>query len=139
MHSVGPQPGGPLYVPEWAEVRGKNGQRSFLIISHRGSEKDSDRAITPTAETAHVPVHSAPPGSPQAISCTTFTLNSHWAELPQGKNKQTHKQTNQKPSCVYVCRSTLVIFSSLPPCRLWPARLLTALDIGGKNTSVGPD
>ena len=32
----------------------------------RGSKKDSDRPITPAAEAVHVPVHLAPPGSPQA-------------------------------------------------------------------------
>ena len=47
-------------------------------------------------------------------SCTTFMLNSHWGRAATGKEK----------SCVYVSRVTLVISTSLQPCREWPARLL---------------
>ena len=65
-YRVGPQPGGPCYVLEWAELWRKTGQRGLLIASYKRLKKDSDRAITPAAEAAHVPAHLVLPGSPQA-------------------------------------------------------------------------
>ena len=41
-------------------------------------------------------------------------LNSHWGRASTGKKK----------SCIYAHRVTLVVSDSLPPCRLWPVRLL---------------
>ena len=46
----------------------------------------------------------------------------------------THTYTH---TFVRVCYITLVVFSSLRPCGLWPARLLCPWDSTGKNTGVG--
>ena len=54
------------------------------MTATRGLKKDSDRAITPAAEAVRVPALLAPPGSPQAKSCATFTLNSHWGRAATG-------------------------------------------------------
>ena len=53
-------------------------------------------------------------GPRKPSSCANFMLNPHWEELPQGEKK----------SCVYVHRVNSVVSDSMPPCRLWPARLL---------------
>ena len=84
IYRVGLQSGGPLYVPdvpnnkEGPQAREPskclNGQgnrerlvkEAFWSPASRGSEKDSDRAITPGAEAVHVPAHLAPLGFPQA-------------------------------------------------------------------------
>jgi len=47
-------------------------------------------------------------------SCATFMLTSHWGRAATGKKK----------SCISAHRVTLVVSDSLPPCRLWPVRLL---------------
>ena len=73
-------------------------------------KKDSDRAIAAVAEAVYVPKHLVLPGSPQAKQL----CHSHWGRAAPGKKK----------SCVYACRVALVASDSLPPCRLWPARLL---------------
>ena len=52
-------------MTEWAELQRTTGQRG-LIASYNRLKKDSDWTITPVAEAFHVPVHLAPPGSPQA-------------------------------------------------------------------------
>ena len=121
----------PLYVPETPNNRegpqaGEsskclNGQsygerrakEAFWLPGIRGSEKDSDRAITPAVEAVHVPAHLAPPGSLQASSCTTLILNSHWGRAATGKKILASMHT-------WSLRS----FPALRPCRLWPARLL---------------
>ena len=84
LYRVGPQPGGPLYVPdapnnrEGPQARGPSkcligqsyrerlAKEAFWSPATRGSIKDSDRAITPAAEAVHVPAHLAPPESLQA-------------------------------------------------------------------------
>ena len=48
-------------------------------------------------------------------SYATFMPNSYWGRAATGKKK----------SCIYVHRVTLVVSDSLPPCRPWPARLLS--------------
>ena len=83
-YRVGPQPGWPLYVLEHQTTEKDPRQESTLSAwTGRATEKDwpkrpsdhqlqearkkdSDRAITPTAEAVHVPAHLVPPGSPQA-------------------------------------------------------------------------
>ena len=80
----------------------------------RGSKKDSDRVITSATEAVHVPVHLAPPGSPQAKE-----LRHLHAQLSPGQS--CHRP---KKSCVYARRVTSVMSNALRPCRLWPARLL---------------
>ena len=84
VYRVGPQPGGPLYVPDTQTTEKDPRQRSplkclngrsygeilakevFLLPATRGSKKDSDRAKTPAAEADRVPAHLALPGSPPA-------------------------------------------------------------------------
>ena len=46
-------------MPEQEELQRKTGQRGLLITSYRGSEKDSDRAVTPAVEAVCVPAHGA--------------------------------------------------------------------------------
>ena len=53
-------------------------------------------------------------GPRKPSSCAPFTLSSRWGRAATGKEK----------SCAYACRVTLVLSDSLPPCGLWPARLL---------------
>ena len=66
----------------------------------RGSQRDSDRAITLEVEVAHVPAHLALPGSPQAKHHRHAQLTG--AELPQAKMSCTcvHR-VNQ--SCPTLC------------------------------------
>ena len=75
-------------------------------------KKDSDRAINPVAEAVHVRAHLVPPG---------YHLH---AQLSLGKS--CHRQKSVLHLCAqghFVHRVTLS--DSLPPCRLWPARLLS--------------
>ena len=101
-------------MTEWAELQRTTGQRG-LIASYNRLKKDSDWTITPVAEAFHVPVHLAPPGSPQAKQ-----LCHLHAQLSLGQS--CHRQ---KKSCVYAHRVASVVFDSLQPCRLWPARILS--------------
>ena len=80
----------------------------------RGLEKHSDRAITPAAETVHVPAHLAPSGSPQANQlCHLHTQNSHWGRAATGEKSIAPMRTGSLWSCL-----------TLWPCRLRPASLL---------------
>ena len=66
-------------------------------------------------------------GPREPSSCAIFTINSHWAELPQAKKK----------TCIYAPRVTSGVSSSLQPCRLWPTRLLCQkMGSPGKNTGA---
>ena len=83
-YRVGPQPGGPLYVPdvlnnrEGPQAREPSkclnqksyGERlakeAFWSPATRHWKKDSARAITPEAEAVRVPAHLSPPGPPKA-------------------------------------------------------------------------
>ena len=83
-YRVGPHPGWPLYVPDMLSNRegckarepskclGRQryterlAKEAFWSPATRGSKKDTDMAITSTAEAAHVPAYLAPPVSPQA-------------------------------------------------------------------------
>ena len=113
-------------MTEWAELQRTTGQRG-LIASYNRLKKDSDWTITPVAEAFHVPVHLAPPGSPQAKQ-----LCHLHAQLSLGQS--CHRQ---KKSCVYAHRVASVVFDSLQPCRLWPARILCQKGGSlGKNTRV---
>ena len=130
IYRVGPQPGGPLFVPDTPnnreELRAREpskylnrrsyGERPAKEASDHSKklEKKTDRAKASIVEAVHVPVHLAPPESLQTKqamppSCSTLT----GVELPQAKK-----------SCVYACRVTLVVSDSLRPCGLWPARLI---------------
>ena len=83
-YRVGPQPRGPLYVPDvpnnregpqtrkpskclngWS-YRERLAKEAFRLPATRGSKKNSDRVITLAAKEVCVPVHLAPPGSPQS-------------------------------------------------------------------------
>ena len=97
-------------MPEQAELQRKAGQRGLLIASYkRLKKKNSDRAITPTAEAVQVPATWCHQGTHKPSSCITFMLNSHW---------------DKKISCVCAFRVASVMSNSLRPCRLWPARLM---------------
>ena len=76
--------------------------------------RDSDRTITPAREAVCVPAHLVLPESSQAKQ-----LCHLHAQLSVGQS--CHRQ---KKSCIYVCRVASVVFDSLHPCRLRPARLL---------------
>ena len=83
-YRVGPQPTGPLYVPDTLNnregsqtrepLKSLNAQNYRQILAKealrlpatKGSKKDTDRAITPAVEAVQVPAHLALPGSPQA-------------------------------------------------------------------------
>ena len=84
------------------------------------AQKYSDRAITPVAGAVHVPAHLVLAGSPQAKQLCQ--LHAH---LSLGQSCY-----RQKKCYVYIHRVTLVVFDSLQPCRLWPARLLCQGGIG---------
>ena len=114
-------------VPEWAEPWRKTGQRGLLIASSKRLKKNSDRAITPAAEPACVPEHSALPGYPQVKQ-----LRHLHAQLSLGQS--CHRQ---KKKSVYARRVTSALSNSLQPCGLWPARLLCQRGGSpGKNTGV---
>ena len=89
-------------------------KEAFWLPATGGSEKDSDRAITPAGEAVSVPAHVVTPGSPQAKQ-----LHHLHTQLSLGWS--CHRQ---KKPCVYVHRVTLVVPDSLQPSTLWPARLL---------------
>ena len=101
-------------MPEWTELGRKTGQRGLLIASYQGLEKRLCRAITPAAEAVCVPAHLVPPGSPQVKQ-----LCHLHDQLSLGQS--CHRQ---KKSCDFARRVTSVVFDSLRPCGLWPARLL---------------
>ena len=100
----------------------KDWPEAFWSSATRGSRKDSDRAMT-TAEAVRIPAHLVLPESPQAKQ-----LCHLHAQLLLGQS--CHRQ---KKSCVYARRVTLVVFNSLWPCWLWPARLLCQRSSLGKN------
>ena len=130
-YRVGPQPGGPLYVPDAPNNREGpqamepskclNGRRygerlakeAFRLPATRDSKKDSERAVTPLVEAVRVPAHLVLPGSPQA-------KQPHHLHVQLSLGQSCHRQ---KESCVYVLRVASVVSNSLQPCRLWPARL----------------
>ena len=113
-----PRQGSPLSdvrVDLWRNT----GQRGLLVASYKRLEKDSDGAITPAAVAVHVAAHLVPPGSPQAKQ-----LCHLHAQLSLGQS--CHRQKSVLHLCAqghFVHRVTLS--DSLPPCRLWPARLLS--------------
>ena len=70
----------------------------------RGLKKDSDRAITPAAETVHVPAHLAPSGSPQAKQlCHLHAQNSHWGRAATGEKSLAPMRTGSLWSCLTLC------------------------------------
>ena len=94
---------GPLYVPNaWNNREGPQAREpskclsgqsyrerlakeAFWLPATRGSQRDSDRAITLEVEAAHVPAHLALPGSPQAKQQHHRHAQLTGAELPQAK------------------------------------------------------
>ena len=132
IYRVGPQPGGPLSVPdrwnnrEGPQARGPsrclNGRsyverlakEAFWSPATRSWKKASVRALTPAME-EYVSLHTSRRQGPRKPnSCTTFTLNPRWGRAATG----------EKRSCVYEHRVASVVSNSTRPCRLWPARLL---------------
>ena len=143
-YRVGPHPEGPFkclmcWTTEGPQAREPSmcmqgqsyGERlakeAFWSPATRGSNKDSDGAITPAVEAVHVPSHLMPPGSLQAKQ-----LCHLHAQVPLGQS--CHRQ---KKSWAYECRVPLVVSNSLQPCRLWLTRLLVREGGSpGKNTGV---
>ena len=101
----------------------KTGQRGLLIAATRGSNKDTNRAISPAVEAVCVSAHLALPGSPKPSTCTSFMLNSHWDRAAAGKK-----------SCVCVCRVASVMSDSLKTCL--PGFSVRERGSAGKNTGV---
>ena len=110
-NSKGPQAREPSKCLNGWSYRERLAKEAFRLPATRGSKKNSDRVITLAAKEVCVPVHLAPPGSPQSKQ-----LCHLHAQLSLGQS--CHRQ---KMSCVYV---TSVVSDSLQPYRLWPARLL---------------
>ena len=65
INREGPQAREPSKCLNRQSYRERLAQKTCLSAT-RGSKKDSDRAITPAAETVHVPAHLVLPGSLQA-------------------------------------------------------------------------
>ena len=94
-------------------------RHAFSSPATRGLKKDSDRDVTPAAEAVRVLAHLALPASPKAKQ-----LRHLHAQLSLGQS--CHRQKSVLHLCAqghFVHRVTLS--DSLPPCRLWPARLLS--------------
>ena len=106
IHRVGPQLGGPLYVPDMPNNRegpqaretskfldGQSygerlAKKAFRMPATSGSKKDSDRAITPAVEAVRVPAHLVPLGSPGQAAAPASHSTLTGAELPQTKKKK---------------------------------------------------
>ena len=95
-------------MPKCVKLQRNTSQRGLLIASYQRLKKDSDRAITPTAEAVRIPEHLALSGFPQAKQ-----LCHLHAQLSLGRS--CHRQ---KKSCAYAHRVALVVSNSLRPCRL---------------------
>ena len=75
-------------------------KEAFCSPATRGSKKDSDRAITPVAESVCVPAHLAHKSS----SCAIFPLNSHWGRAATLKKKSlAYMYTWSLWSCPTLC------------------------------------
>ena len=102
-HRVGPQPGGPLYVPDTRNNREGPQAREPPSAAMGGAEekdwpkrpsdrqlqeaqkKGSDRVLTPAVE-ASVSLHTwRRQGPHKPSSCATFTLNPHGGRAAPGK------------------------------------------------------
>ena len=60
-------------------------------------------------------------------SCATFKLNSHWGRAATGKKRLAGKHAG----------SLRLVYNSLQPCGLWPARLLCQGGVSpAKNTGA---
>ena len=113
----GPQAREPSMCMQGQSYGERLAKEAFWSPATRGSNKDSDGAITPAVEAVHVPSHLMPPGSLQAKQ-----LCHLHAQVPLGQS--CHRQKRKKKSCIYGHRVTLVMSESLWPCKLWPAKLL---------------
>ena len=101
IYRVGPQPRGPLYVPDTPKKGPQarepskclNGQSYGESLTKEASwspatggwKKDSDRAITPAVEAVHVPAHLALPVTLQARQLHHLHTQLTGAEQPQAK------------------------------------------------------
>ena len=108
-------------MPEQAELWRRTTQRGLLIASYQRTEEKTDMAVTPVAEAVRVPAHLVLPASPAPPSQSTLT----GAELPKAKK-----------GLVSTHVGSLVIPNSLPPCGLWPTRLLCQGGSPTKNTGA---
>ena len=102
IYRVGPQPGGPLYVPDMLNHReGHQAREASKCWMGRATEEDwpkrpsdhqlqealekTDRATVLVAEAVRIPAHLAPLGPCKPSSCATFTLKSHWGRTATAK------------------------------------------------------
>ena len=85
---------------------------AFRSPARKGSIKGSDRAITPSAEAAHVPAHLAPPGSQQAKKLHDLPTQLPWGRAATGKKKK--KIVPMYPESL----RWYLFDDSLQPCRL---------------------
>ena len=108
IYRIGPQPRGPLYVPDMPKKGPQarepskclNGQsygesltkQAFWSPATGGWEKDSDRAITPAVEAVHVPAHLASPVTLQAKQ-----LHHLHTQLSLGQSS--HRQKSLESMC----------------------------------------
>ena len=118
IYRVGPQPGGPLYVPDAPNNREGpqarepskclNGQsyrerlvkKTFWLPPTRVSKNDSDRAITPVVEAVHVPAHLVPPGSSQAKELHHLHVQLSLSKRCQRQKKVLRLCTQSHSGCV---------------------------------------
>ena len=110
---MGSRQGSPL--SGWTEgAIEKDGPKRPLVASYKRLEKRLIRPLLLRRRQSVALYTWHRQGPHTSSSCSTFTFNSH-----RGRDA-----TGIKKSCVYVHRVTSVVFDSLWPCRLWPARLL---------------
>ena len=81
----------------WQSYRETLAKEAFWLPATRGSNKDSDRAITPAAEAVCVPAHLELPGSPQAKQL-------HHLHTPLSLGQSCHRQ---KKSPVFMHEGSL--------------------------------
>ena len=104
----------PSYVPEWAELWRKTGQRGLLIASYKRLEKRLQKGHNSCGGGS--PCHCTL-GAARVPSSQATVLPSHSTLLGQSFHRQ-------KNSCTYTCWVASVVSYSLRPCGLWLARLL---------------
>ena len=110
-------------MPEQEELQRKTGQRGLLITSYRGSEKDSDRAVTPAVEAVCVPAHGA------------TRVPTSQAAAPPSRSTLTGQSCHRQKSCL--CAQGHFGCVRLCDPVDWPARLLCQRwGSPGKTTGV---
>ena len=99
----GLQPREPSKYLNWRSYGERLAKEAFWLPAIKGSEKDSDRAITPVVEAICVPAHCAPPGSPKA----KHLCHLH-AQLSLGQSYH-----RQKKNLASICTGSLWSYPTL--------------------------